>query len=687
MITGITKSVIHLAAKLDSWWEEWLARQQKKLKAELLWSALDTAASSFLYLVKSLSTIAVTTYIGLLAFVGVLNLSPANSILFPLAVTAFLASALIDGEVYKQTVFGGVKKMFGIDYMRRTVLMNKFHDYLEEQLAAGEENELTKRGLKYLSDITKKTRIKEQIALLERLKRVDRKHRNAIKKLLETKKQALEALKKVLKKKENEIYFDLCKKEKQGGDEWSSKSGGKWGFSEDLRTKWQREANIKKWVNRAFIFVHLGAGAAAAIATIFTLNNFVGALSIKFGFVVSAGLMSGLVWPMAIFTALGYTYYMYHTVADIIANDKIQRWGRMLVKSIKDYHFREDELKSNWKYAKWAWRYIMPKLFVIGVLALLFLMTIATAGTSWAYMKDGADLLANWGRFVLVLRLVTFPLEVMADFIFNGANTIESAEELLNSGFSLKKYFIRIWQAIKENYQQETRLQFLNPFRFLCELIESPFKVVVFIVHCISASVGSDGSSLVKQSIAISSSALIEGTSEMHFMTHFEEVNSIDNKEKSNEKAQLALSNHRSADHNHSHDIPSKVCDVLLIITLLKPLAALWDYASCDDAKRDTETPWYRFYQSHHWNKQKHSNGFSLKDHGMEIGADGNPYKLWKNTAASSTDTDGRDEIEMTETHSTPIKTQPLLNIAEQGPDKLENHLFPVKAVAPFATS
>jgi hypothetical protein len=374
---------------------------------------------------------------GLLSFCGMLFIHPSLA----LAWIAFGLAGFVDGEVYKQNIAQGIDNIKLLGTRGIDILIIKS---LEERLKNSNDTWFEKEyknQKKYIDSFTHKKLNAEQ--------KINKK--NAIKRLRRMQK-----------------FFVKCVLSGSKNDE----------CLETLTSPIQKELATfkrKRWYLRASIPICLGAGAGFGFATASSL------------YVALAGIgmtaaLSATVWPLAAIACIGYAFLIYHTIADIICNDTFQKWKE----KVKTW-FHRKEKENNLKFGL---RVTGLALLLVLTMSVGVIATLATAGTWWMAVKNGALLLPIFAAAANHIRNLLVPLASVTNFVFTIKNSLKSVKNILT--IKPKEAFKKKKEEIKEFIEKETLLQLLNPFRIITKLISLPFMFIVFIGHIIAVGLTGD---------------------------------------------------------------------------------------------------------------------------------------------------------------------------------------------------
>jgi hypothetical protein len=483
-------------------------------------SAKKTAGKVAKFTATSILMLGVITSIGLLAYCGMLAIVPSIA----LGWVAFALAGFVDGEVYKQNISKGIDDLKLLGKKGLDILIIKS---LDKKLANKSEA---------LSGFAK-----EYYELKEYAESFTHKKLNHEQK--EEKKKAIKRLQRMQK------YF-VTRVFSPAND----------ALDDDLIKSLRNELpsfKRKIWFLRASIPISLGAGISFGFATAASLDL----ACVGLGVGLTAAL-SAAIWPLAIIACIGYAFLIYHTIADIISNETITKWRKKVVG-----WFKKDENETRLKHGL---RVAGITCLLIVTIGLGVIATLATAGTWWIAVKNGAQLLPALVRAGEYIRDVLVPLATITNLVFTIRNSLESVKNIIKT--VKNSHPIELLKAKKEKlFKEETTLQIINPFRIIAKTISLPFMFVVFVGHLISVGLTGDRAPGLSQEGTIACAvigAASDGLVDFHY------VNENDSKP------------HKNHDHDHGL-ILDWVLKVVLSPLLL--LSAVWDFAVTkphDDSKQ-----------------------------------------------------------------------------------------------------
>jgi hypothetical protein len=433
-----------------------------------------------------------------------------------IAVASFIFAVLIEGEVYKQNIMAGVKKLLSKNFMQKTLAKRELKKHLKN------EDSLAKSM--FFKDY------KEQKNYVKQLKAA-----HADKELIKKEKKRLKRMQKFFIKflfKRKQIEKSLLKHDL------------KQLLSNEQRQKLLDEYEIKNTLNRAMSIFHILAGVSCTFASIYSVHS--GALTLMgfLGISLAPSLLLGIIIPLAVMAGIGYSILMYHTVSDMIANDTLQR---AFEKFKQFFEYQSDQNKF----------YFVAKIALLTVVAsvvigLCIFATVATAGTWWLAVKQGARLTPFFVKGAEWIRNVTIPAMALPTFLFNLKNSFATLKQL--GKFSLTQNFNHLISEIQETKAQENWFQFLNPFRLLIKSVELPIQFACFVLHLVSICVMSDQLEPIPPIFTTSGNLANEALVDAHYL----------------------MDNGKHHDHDHG-TIVTKL--LFVILSPIYILSDLWAYS------------------------------------------------------------------------------------------------------------
>jgi hypothetical protein len=410
---------------------------------------------------------------GFISFSGMLVL---HSSVY-LAIATFFLAGVIEGEVYAQNISSALLKLFNSHYWEEAVL-----DKLLSRLTKHHFHQS-----KFLTDYQK---LKEYIAALED----DHTHDKEIKKNLTNAKAQLKARYKLfrdsmLSKSQdsnladelNPILINLLTEEDKQKILKTKQNLAKLSPAQEkiliqhIQVKTKKEIDRKILLSRLSGVLTIVAGISCGLVGIEVAQSSLTVLGLHFGIALSGAALTASVFALAAVGAIGYIMLIYNTFSEMIKDDAIQKWTR----KIKNFY-----ANSNWGEK------ILGTIGVLLVVGLGVFATIATAGTWWYAAKYGARMIPGVARFASLIRGIVVTLMATTSLLFTVVNSLKSVKEL--SKISLRKSWINIKHTIAEYWGKENIWQFINPFRFIINLVTLPFKFLTFIGHLFSMGIMGD---------------------------------------------------------------------------------------------------------------------------------------------------------------------------------------------------
>jgi hypothetical protein len=588
-----------------------------------------------------LTSSGVIATLGFLSFVGMLAISPYIAF----AIGAFLVTALIEGEVYKQNIVNGLKKLFSLDYVKQSVIERELETLLDEAQKEqrsealplflsdyGKQlekvNELRsckskgRRNLYYAAnlndidlatiegsavlligtenpniktayfvknnefiDIEQGTHLTVNIELSDGQKNLIPSQAGVVKPKNPEEKKLLSQI--LIKAKYTQENYQLETKTLKAMQKYSiqclDSPENTEIFTKTQKQQLKNEIQRKVRINGFSSIFCLGGGVSFFFTSINSVNAGVITLMTLSAFAIPSVVLSvGL--PVAILAAIGYSITLFNNILDIVTHDKFQHLIEKIVRQFQ-YDGQQNKVIYAIKIAG------ISLLLLVGVSSAIF-ATVATAGTWWFAVKDGSRLLPFFTKAGSLIRDITVPLMSVPSLLFNGANTLESISEI--SKFSLRKKVKSFLNKVKKG-EDESWGHYLNPFHLLVVIIKALFVPTAFSGHSISSGVMSDNLGNLSPFITASLSSTNETIGDAHYIfgkEHEEKTQNNTNSGKNKHSGKM-----KSHGHSHSHE---NLMDKLLHIPLLPLyiLSALWD-KTCDlITGAQNKKSFYRIFKS-----------------------------------------------------------------------------------------
>lgn len=474
--------------------------------------------------------------VGFLSFTGMLLITPSIVI----ASASFFFAVAIEGEVYKQNILNGLKKILTRDYIKRKIIEREL-----DTLIANDEN---LKQSQFLQDYKAQKKYFNKL----RAQHLD-------KKLIQQQEKRLKYM---------QAYFnDFIFARNQNSHDELAKQLHKL-VSVESQQKIQSEISKKETFSKYMWIFYSLAGVSCTFASIYSIHAGFLTLMTTFGFALAPTILLGGIIPLAIMAGIGYAILLYHNVSDMICNDTLQKWGK---KIINYFQFREGQESR----ATYILRISGVGLLAAIVVGLGIFATIATAGTWWIAAKEGAKLIPYVAKFANWIRNITIPAMAIPNLLFNINNSFSTIKKL--SQFSIKNKILSITNEINQTIKNENLLQLINPFRILIKLVEFPVKLFTFLAHLVSICVMSDHLDPIPPTITASLNCANEALVDGHFFMEDDHANKDLPDHQHNTKNHQHHKQNHDEEHNHQH---GTMIDTALKI-ILSPLYfcnALWSY-------------------------------------------------------------------------------------------------------------
>lgn len=269
--------------------------------------------------------------------------------------------------------------------------------------------------------------------------------------------------------------------------------------------------------------------------------------------------------PIALIVGLAYGLLIYNAITDMINHETVQKWRKI---------FFGNELSYE---QKWKRRLMFLAGAVLFSLAIA--LSVCTGGTWWTITQNAPAFL-SWmnglaSGVLLFIRCAVAFITTIATGMFDVENTSETLdlakEALKGKKGDLYKQWIIKKQGMRDQWDSETMLEKLNPFRIILMIVFVPLQILFFLGHLVSIGVDADRVFGIPEVLSAVLGTISEFFQDLHYFLKFMEGDA-----------------HSHADHqghNHSLDLPTR-----FLFVLLSPLclgAMLW--AHCFRAKPKKE--------------------------------------------------------------------------------------------------
>ncbi|MES2999016.1 MAG: hypothetical protein V4700_06860 [Pseudomonadota bacterium] len=260
-------------------------------------------------------------------------------------------------------------------------------------------------------------------------------------------------------------------------------------------------AKIKLWLLRFGMLFSLLVATAVGVFTFYTFP----ATLISLGLLTSTTVLSAIVWPLAIFTAIAYGILIYNTITDLIINETLTQWWKNIKQEAAQSNDKQHLLKYlsliAWKtlskfFSKiidWFKRKPKESCFSYGLRIVLSLAVISFGII--AALTTGYTAFTQLQKCVTLAVCVITALPLfLGDLLFILKNSFDSIALLIGISFSNLFNPIKAWwKKLKAQLQTENYLQLaLHLVRLPLMFLLSVFKLSVFLYHIIFSSVASD---------------------------------------------------------------------------------------------------------------------------------------------------------------------------------------------------
>ncbi|OIZ94369.1 hypothetical protein A1D18_05895 [Candidatus Rickettsiella isopodorum] len=286
-----------------------------------------------------------------------------------------------------------------------------------------------------------------------------------------------------------------------------------------------KSAKRSVWFLRFFWIISILVGIVSGFVTAFAVQE---AITVGLALSLSVTTISAIVWPVAIFAAIGATFLLYYAITDIVKNDAIEKAFSKTLQLFK----RKDIDNHKEPLGTYLLRLLSLSIVVVGITSLTVFATAASGGTCWIVMQNGIKLLApKLPIFVAYCAsAILIPINFVTDLIYGFSTTLQTIancksifiaifEGIKHPIKAFKSFYSNILSNLKKVKREETWVQFFNPFRILAKLIISPLQSLVFIGHLISIGFTTDRFLNVPPPLVAGVCAVSEGLQDLSFLT------------------------------------------------------------------------------------------------------------------------------------------------------------------------
>lgn len=286
-----------------------------------------------------------------------------------------------------------------------------------------------------------------------------------------------------------------------------------------------KSAKRSVWFLRFFWIISILVGIVSGFVTAFAVQE---AITVGLALSLSVTTISAIVWPVAIFAAIGATFLLYYAITDIVKNDAIEKAFSKTLQLFK----RKDIDNQKEPLGAYLLRLLSLSIVVVGITSLTVFATAASGGTCWIVMQNGIKLLApKLPIFVAYCAsAILIPINFVTDLIYGFSTTLQTIDNCKSIFIAIfegikhpikafKSFYSNILSNLKKVKREETWVQFFNPFRILAKLIISPLQSLVFIGHLISIGFTTDRFLNVPPPLVAGVCAVSEGLQDLSFLT------------------------------------------------------------------------------------------------------------------------------------------------------------------------
>lgn len=483
------------------------------------------------YVVAIFLTMGTVLSVGFLSFSGLWLIYPY---IIP-AILAFFLSGVIEGKVFGTGIFKGLARLKLLtSSAQKHLLISELNQLIVHKM---EDSNWLDRQCSFLKDYWQQ---KEYYKSLKKDPHINETELHAAK-------ERLEELK-------NYFYQKVSSSNFKGNDY----------LQENLKNAGEhllQSAKRSVWFLRFFWIISILTGIVSGFVTAFAVQE---AITVGLALSLSATVLSAIVWPVALFAAIGATFLLYYAITDIVKNDAI---SKACSKTLKLFKRNTQESIS-----AYLLRLLALSIVVAGVISLTVFATAASGGTCWIVMQKGIKLLApKLPIFVAYCAsTILIPINFATDLIYGlstSLQTIDNCKSIFIAIFegikhpikTSKSIFSELVNILKEVKKHESWGQFFNPFRILAKLVISPLQTLVFIGHLISIGLTTDRFFNVPPPLVAGLCATSEGLQDLSFLTK-EAEHSHDHGQR----------NHEDDGHDHGNllQLPLQVLFLPILITV-----------------------------------------------------------------------------------------------------------------------
>jgi hypothetical protein len=440
------------------------------------------------YVVATFLTMGTVLSVGFLSFSGLWIICPY---IIP-AILAFFLSGVIEGKVFGTSIFKGLARLKLL-----TSNAEKYLLFSDLNKCLGKKSFQEKYECGFLSNYY------GQIKEYKKLKNDANSGEGEIKEA----KKRLEELKAFFYRELNKPNSDI--------DTFLSPELKKNSINE------LKSAKRSVWLLRFFWIISILTGVVSGFVTAFAVQE---AITVGLALSLSATAVSVIVWPVALFAAIGATFLLYYAITEIVKNDAI---SEAFSKTLELFKRKTEE-----SIIVYLFRLLALSLVIAGITGLTVFAMAASAGTYWVVMRKGIKLLApKLPVFIAYCAsAILIPINFATDLIYGFSTTLQTIDNCKNIFLALfeairhpikgiKNFCSNIETKLDKLKKKESWGQFFNPFRILARLVISPLQTLVFLGHLISIGFTADRFLNFSPPLVASAVSVSEGLSDISFFT------------------------------------------------------------------------------------------------------------------------------------------------------------------------
>lgn len=490
-----------------------------------------------------------TVLLGLLSLGGMYALYPS----IPLALSSFIFSIGIEGEIYLQNIKGAWSSLWQknrLEYTLGSQFLRELKTYPDTS-----DKDCPQFFIDY-------ERFLHQLKAFEhkKLSAAD----NRRKQLIEEELRQLEAW----------FSLQLFGKIRHATASKYATDLQKW-LAENQQHEWQNKLKartLKDRITKLFSIsagIFMGLGSTFLIAELFAIVPFFATLP--------------YLWPAIILTvAVGVAHSLltYNTITELIDNDTLGQWYRELRKRFQQ---------------KLTPHTVFMALMTVFLLSMSVLLTICTGGT-WFTIATKSRSIFNWvGKLpAAIMGIVNSLILGFSALFFSIQNSINSVSEIdkpianifnwlqtqVNKIFSSKERQPVLKSPSHKQKKptlldRENWLQIANIPRILIKLTVAPLRILFFLGHLISMAMTADQMPGVPVIISAIIAIICEGFEDGSYFFGNEHEHE-QNKESPSTLTLVKKHLNQESGHDHENNIPSRI--IKWLASPLYYLAAKWDY-------------------------------------------------------------------------------------------------------------